>query len=251
MVYFPPSQTHHLNTTIVFLSSTLAPFGMQYKFSLCLFASAVVSTLALPTPGNSQVVSELLTASTALDRLDVLSSDTDFLFDFFNPPPAAISASTQNGHTVAANRDTFPAVVGNGVSMTVGFLGPCGLNTPHTHPRATEFNIAINGTLEAGMLEENGARFIMNTLNPGQATLFPRGAIHFEQNLGCETVMFVAAFSDEDPGVSQLTNLFNLPIDIVEAVLGMAEAEVQQLIAGLPKNVALGVNDCLKACGFQ
>ena len=225
---------------------------MQFVLALSLLASAmIISSSAAPTPNNNQTVARLLTAATALDRLDILPSNAEFVFDFFHPDPAAVSASTPNGHTVQAKRDTFPALVGSGISMTVGFLGPCGLNTPHTHPRAAEFNIAINGTLRAGMLEENGARFVTNNINPGQSTLFPRGAIHFEQNLGCETVMFVAAFSDEDPGVSQVTNLFSLPIDIVEAVLGASETEVEQLMATLPKNIAVGVDECLQKCGFK
>ena len=71
------------------------------------------------------------------------------------------------------------------MAMTIGFLGPCALNTPHTHPRATEFNFVVNGTLQAGFLEENGARFIMNDVPAGSATIFPKGAIHFEMNPGC------------------------------------------------------------------
>lgn len=72
-----------------------------------------------------------------------------------------------------------------GMSMTIGFLGPCGYNTPHTHPRATEFNFAVNGTLQAGILTENGARFVFNEVNPGSAAIFPNGAIHFEMNNEC------------------------------------------------------------------
>lgn len=69
----------------------------------------------------------------------------------------------------------MPALVGNGMAMTIGFLGPCGMNTPHTHPRATEFNFAVNGSLQAGLLVENGARFIVNDLPPGSAAIFPKG----------------------------------------------------------------------------
>lgn len=50
--------------------------------------------------------------------------------------------------------------MGSGIPVTVGFLGPGGLNAPHTHPPAAEFNIAINGSLRVGMLEENSARFV-------------------------------------------------------------------------------------------
>src|SRR5436190_11793274 len=67
----------------------------------------------------------------------------------------------------------------------VGYLEPCGMNIPHTHPRATEINFAVNGTLRTGMLAENGARFVFNNVKPGSATVFPRGAIHFEMNTEC------------------------------------------------------------------
>lgn len=108
------------------------------------------------------------------------------------------------GHTVAASSENFPAVVGNGVAMTIGFLGPCGMNTPHTHPRATEINFSVNTTLRAGFLMENGARFVDVELKAGSAAVFPMGAIHFEMNPSCEPAMFVAAFDGEDPGVNQV-----------------------------------------------
>jgi hypothetical protein len=94
------------------------------------------------------------------------------------------------------------------------------MNPPHTHPRATEIQFNVNGTLRTGMITENGARFIMTELNPGGMTIFPQGSIHFQVNEGCgayppfmiydssltifslpEPAMFVAGFNSEDPGV--------------------------------------------------
>lgn len=57
--------------------------------------------------------------------------------------------------------------------LAIGFLGPCSINTPHTHPRATEINFSVNGTLRTGLLSENGARFIVNDLPAGSASVFP------------------------------------------------------------------------------
>ena len=88
--------------------------------------------------------------------------------------------------------------------MTIGFLDACGMNTPHTHPRATEINFSVNTTLRAGFLMENGARFVDVELKPGSAAVFPQGAIHFEMNPSCEPAMFVASFNNEDPGVGQV-----------------------------------------------
>jgi hypothetical protein len=211
-----------------------------------------ITAFALPAPTVDQSVAELLTASTVVNRIKLLS-DTDFIFDFANPTPESVSATGEDGQTVTARRDTFPALIGSGIAMTIAHLGPCGINTPHIHPRAAELNYIVNGSVQAGMLAENGARFVMNTVNAGQATLFPRGAIHFEVNLGCEPVMFVAAFPDEDPGTTQLAdNLFKLPKNIVQATLGgLDEAEVESLMNGIPHNVAFGVDECLQRCGIK
>jgi oxalate decarboxylase/phosphoglucose isomerase-like protein (cupin superfamily) len=79
------------------------------------------------------------------------------------------------------------------------------MNIPHTHPRAAEFLYVVSsGQLEAGFIEENGARFVINTLTQGQGTIFPKGSIHFQANLGCEPLTFVAALNDEDPGACQI-----------------------------------------------
>jgi hypothetical protein len=57
--------------------------------------------------------------------------------------------------------------------MAVGFLDACSINTPHTHPRATEMQFSVNGTITTGMITENGARFITTELPPGSMTIFP------------------------------------------------------------------------------
>ena len=78
------------------------------------------------------------------------------------------------------------------------------MNTPHTHPRAAEVLYLATGELEAGFIEENGARFVRNSLTKGQGTLFPQGSIHYQINTGCEPVIFVAALNSDDPGTTQI-----------------------------------------------
>jgi Cupin len=221
------------------------------QFSLLVVSAPTLATQVEQQSNAQQAkVTTLLTEATEVDRVNFLNA-SEFVFDFFHPnDPASTTGSGFDGRIVTAKRDTFPPLVGAGVSMSVGFLGPCGLNTPHVHPRGTEFNIAINGTLRVGMLAENGAQFITNTVQAGQATVFPRGSIHFEQNEGCEPIIFVAAFSDEDPGTTSLANqFFSLPPDIIQAALG--GVDLQKIIPGIPKNVAFGTEDCLKRCGIN
>lgn len=140
--------------------------------------------------------------------------------------------------------------------MTVGFLGPCGFNTPHTHPRGSEFNIIVQGTLHAEFITENGASLVGHDLNTFQAVIIPQGSVHTEFNPNCENATFVAAFGSEDPGVQQSAQtFFSLDEDVVESALGTGASingkDIDAFAKYLPKNVAQGVGECLKKCGIQ
>ncbi|KAJ6560728.1 RmlC-like cupin domain-containing protein [Mycena sp. CBHHK59/15] len=220
---------------------------LSYTFAL-LLASAVRSA---PASSPADLVGQLRQAPTAVDRVNLLPNDTQFVFNFFDP--AAKATVGAGGSIVLANTATFPAVVGNGAAMAVGFLAPCAMNTPHTHPRATEIQISVNGTIRTGMITENGARFIMTELKPGGMTIFPQGSVHFQINEGCEPAMFVAGFNSEDPGALQIAQRFTgLSPDIVAATLGdIGVEEVMGLDAMIPDNVAVGTDECLKRCGLH
>lgn len=160
------------------------------------------------------------------------------------------------GRTVKADRLTFPALVGNGVSMTVGFLDPCGFNTPHTHPRSAEFNIVVQGELSAQFIAENGATIVEHNATQFQAIVFPQGAVHTEFNPKCEPAVFVAGFGNEDPGVQQSAQtFFGLNEDVIAAALGtdgtFAGKDIDTFKSLVPTNVALGVESCLKACNIK
>lgn len=137
-------------------------------------------------PGNGSsssglsLIQQLELAPTAVDRIALLSP-ADFLYDFQNPPANTDAKTTgKGGFTVKADRKVFPALIGTGVAMTVGFLGPCGFNTPHIHPRSSEINIIIEGRLGTEFVAENGVPPIANILEKFQMTVFPKGAVHTE-----------------------------------------------------------------------
>ena len=108
-----------------------------------------------------------------------------------------------SGFAISANSANFPALfTGNG-AMTVGVMGPwyvllvlipmfpcliilfSGANSPHTHPRATEIQIVVQGgPIYTEFIMENGASPVQNTVPLGSATIFPKGSIHFQQNMG-------------------------------------------------------------------
>lgn len=187
-------------------------------------------------------------AATQAAKIGVLE-DSDFVFNFNN----ATVSKGNDGDTIAANVGNFPVLLGEGLSMTVGHLGPCGMNSPHTHPRATEILYLINGTIITGMLQENGARFVYNSVNSGAAQVFPKGSIHYQQNIGCDPIAFVAALNNEDPGTSSIAQrYFGLPPDIVGASLGgIGVQQVAGLESKIPDNIIFGIDECLTRCNIK
>lgn len=137
--------------------------------------------------------------------------------------------------------------------MTVGYLGPCGINLPHTHPRATEINFSVDGDFQVGFFQEGDSAFVMNNLHRNQAAIFPKGAIHFEQNLNCVPATFIAAFNSEDPGVLTIGNAFfgSIPATVVGASLGgLNITTIDDIRVKLAQNPSLGVEECRKRCGL-
>jgi len=221
--------------------------AIPFVLGAALHAAAQVSDAAKA----AELVADLKLAPTQVARLNILQNNRDWLFDFNAGVGTTISAG---GNLTLANVANFPALFANGMAMAIGQLAPCGMNTPHTHPRATEFlYLASSGQLQTGFIEENGARFVINTLSQGQGTIFPKGSTHFQANLGCEPLTFVAALNDEDPGASQVAQrFFGLPTDVVAATLGdVGVQEVVELATGIPDNLAIGIDSCLQKCNIQ
>ena len=160
--------------------------------SISLLATALLATVATATPitkrqvgangtdtqtNNKAFVAQLLLAPTAEERINMLHP-SDLIFDFGLAQGNTSNTVGNGGRTVKADRGTFPALTGTGVSMTLGFLGPCGFNTPHTHPRGTEINVVVQGALKAQFQLENGATNFISDLTQYQMTVFPMGAMH-------------------------------------------------------------------------
>jgi hypothetical protein len=52
---------------------------------------------------------------------------------------------------------TFPLLIGTGISVAIGYLNPCGLDSIHLHNRADELVTLVQGTsLKTGFVLEDG-----------------------------------------------------------------------------------------------
>ncbi|KAG4430079.1 hypothetical protein IFR05_014438 [Cadophora sp. M221] len=225
--------------------------------AVTLSSTAPATSCTAKASSNDLELYQKLTSAPSVVQRQSLLSDADFVFDFLNPCDTVGATTTgKGGNTVRADRASFPALVSQGASITVGFLGPCGFNTPHVHPRATELNLVVEGTLFASVTAENRARHMSHTLSKWQMTVFPAGAMHTEFNPECTPATFVAAFPNEDPGVGQIAQeYFGLENEIVKGSAGgelsIDGADIDKFRAAIPANVAAGVDSCLAKCGIS
>lgn len=120
-------------------------------------AAASAAPAAPAANANDALIADLKDAPTAVDRFKKLLTGADgkllkgddlnkkVVFDFNNP-----TATSDGGRVSAANIKNFPILTDLGISTTVAFLGACGINTPHIHPRATEFLTVVSGNVDFG-----------------------------------------------------------------------------------------------------
>ncbi|KAJ7768044.1 RmlC-like cupin domain-containing protein [Mycena olivaceomarginata] len=215
-------------------------------------APAIASGLKQEPSSNDRFKKLLTDSSGNLLTGDALRQLT--VFDFNNQAPAT---GAKGGSILLATVDNFPILEELGISGAISIVEPCGLNVPHLHPRASEMFTVIDGILDTGFVQENGFNAPIETqLGKYQATVFPIGSIHYQQNPTCSPAVFVASLNSEDPGRSDIaTSFWMLPSDVVNAALGFPETigagNIAAWKAHLPVNLAAGVESCLQACGLS
>ncbi|KAK5772950.1 hypothetical protein PVK06_049252 [Gossypium arboreum] len=122
-----------------------------------------------------------------------------------------IRKNTSNifGSTVTpVNVAQMPGLHTLGISMVrIDYAPNGGLNPPHTHPRASEILVVLEGTLHVGFITSNpDNRLIFKVLYPGDVFVFPVGLIHFQYNIGNTYAVAFAGLSSENPGVITIAN---------------------------------------------
>ncbi|KAJ3195974.1 hypothetical protein HK101_010480 [Irineochytrium annulatum] len=179
-------------------------------------------------------------------------NSADYVVDLLNNPTSVEQG--KGGKLSRMNVGSLPALAKQGIAMTLIQLEPCGINEPHTHPRASEAIYVISGDdVQIGFIEENGAKVILNELHTGQSTFIPQGAIHFEINMSCKPAVAIAANNNEDPGTLSIpTTFYKLPDGSLKASLGIEDdEELAKLKAAAPGSPGPGIAECRQKCGLD
>ncbi|KAK4378744.1 hypothetical protein RND71_000606 [Anisodus tanguticus] len=166
------------------------------------FCVAVNDSMAA---GKPQVMAFALRAY--FDPKDVTADD--FFRTGLNIPG---NTSNQLGSAVTAvNVNNLAGLNTLGISLARIDYAPYGLNPPHTHPRATEFLVVLEGTLYVGFVLSNPGPNMKNKLftkilHAGDVFVFPIGLIHFQFNVGKIKAVAFAGLSSQNPGVITIAN---------------------------------------------
>ena len=125
-----------------------------------------------------------------------------------------------------------------GISLVRIDYAVAGINPPHTHPRATEVLFLMEGQLLVGFIDTNNT-FFSKTLEKGDVFVFPKALVHFQQNVGKENAVAIAALSSQLPGVQTIANsLFAANPPIPDSVLSKAFRITQELVDYIQKMFA-------------
>ncbi|KAK4490617.1 hypothetical protein RD792_001305 [Penstemon davidsonii] len=157
----------------------------------------------------------------------------DFYFSGLNKPGNTSNAVGSNVTTVNVNN--LPGLNTLGISAVRVDYKPNGLNPPHTHPRATEILVVLEGTLFVGFVTSNpGNKLFTKYLNPGDVFVFPEGLIHFQLNVGKTNAIAFAGLSSQNPGVITIAKaVFGSEPTIDPNVLAMAFQVEKNMIDSL------------------
>ncbi|KAJ4981839.1 hypothetical protein NE237_032676 [Protea cynaroides] len=151
-----------------------------------------------------------------------LATANDFVFKGLDIP--GNTSNNLGSKVTPVFVDQLPGLNTLGISMARIDFAPNGLNPPHTHPRASEILVVIEGTLYVGFVTSNPNNTLITTvLNKGDVFVFPIGLIHFQYNEGKTNAIAIAALSSQNPGVITIANaVFGSKPPISDNVLAKA-----------------------------
>ncbi|XP_039126796.1 putative germin-like protein 2-1 [Dioscorea cayenensis subsp. rotundata] len=134
----------------------------------------------------------------------------DFFLSGFDKPGNTMNLLGSN--VTPATIGQMPGLNTLGISFVRIDYAPGGINPPHTHPRASEILVVVEGTLYVGFVTSNlvtsnpNNTFYSKVLHPGDVFVFPQGLVHFQFNYGHSNAVAFAALNSQNPGVAIIAN---------------------------------------------
>ncbi|KAI3451659.1 hypothetical protein Pfo_008324 [Paulownia fortunei] len=222
-----PNQKNKLFTKVLYPGDVFVfPEGLiHFQFNTGKTNAVAFAGLSSQNPGvitianavfgsNPPISSDVLTKAFQVDKNFCKNPNMvvaeDFFFPGLNKP--GNTSNPLGSRVTPVNVNQLPGLNTLGISLVRIDYAPYGLNPPHTHPRATEVLVVLEGTLYVGFVTSNPAnpnmknKLFTKYLYPGDVFVFPEGLIHFQFNVGKTNAVVFAGLSSQNPGVITIAN---------------------------------------------
>ncbi|KAG6426347.1 hypothetical protein SASPL_107683 [Salvia splendens] len=133
-----------------------------------------------------------------------------------------------------SNVNNLPGLNTLGLTMARVDIAANGLVPPHSHPRASEVTILLEGSLLVGFVDTSNKLYTQR-LRPGDSFVFPKGLIHFLYNTGISSpALAVSGLSSQNPGaqvssVASFASHPGMPDDVLRKGFKMNGQDVARI----------------------
>jgi len=148
--------------------------------------------------------------------------------------PGNTSANPMGASIVAANTQNMPGLNTLGILMARIDMAVEGVVPPHIHPRASEILYLMEGKLSVGFVDSNTNKLFSHTLEAGDVFVFPRGTLHFAQNIGEKPAITINALNSQNPGILNVPSATfasspAMPQEVLAKSFAISSQEVEQI----------------------
>ncbi|KAH7856376.1 hypothetical protein Vadar_000705 [Vaccinium darrowii] len=103
------------------------------------------------------------------------------------------------------NAANLPGVNTQGLTMARVDLAANGIVPPHSHPRASEVTICLQGSILVGFINTSNFLYTQN-LRQGDSFVFPKGLVHFLYNMDpVSPALAVSGLNSQNPGAQMVS----------------------------------------------
>ncbi|KAF7060055.1 hypothetical protein CFC21_066880 [Triticum aestivum] len=187
-------------------------------YSLVLVVIALASAPLTAVAGDPDILSDFI-VPTSMIGMPPMNITGDFFTytGFSNITMPMRMPGAQNFTVTKATMMEFPALNGQSVAYAMLKFPSESVNPPHTHPRAAELLLVLDGTLSVGFVDTAGKLYTQD-LAAGDMFVFPKGLVHYQSNPGQSPAVALSAFGSSAPAtVSVPVSVFGTGVD--DAVL--------------------------------
>ncbi|PHT55575.1 Germin-like protein subfamily 1 member 7 [Capsicum baccatum] len=118
-----------------------------------------------------------------------------------------IAGNTSNTIGFLVTPATIPGANTLGIVIGRGDFAPNGFSPLHTHPRASEIVLVLEGRVEIGFVTSNPENHLFTkTLEVGDLFVVPKGLVHFQRNVGEANAVTITALSSQAPGLIRVAD---------------------------------------------